>query len=225
MSKNKNEQNFQEQSNVNSVTTNTEPTKKCKYCQSDMPIKAKVCPICKRKQKKNIVLFVILIIVVLSFVACGTMCGIVGGAVNEVAEEEMKKEAKEKEIAKKDYKVGDTVKTDDFICKYVSVKDYKSNDEFTQPKKGNKFIRLDFEFENTNKNDDLYVSSTYFTCTADDYDCEAQYFDLLELDAELAPNKKTKGAIFFEVPKDAKNIEVQYECNFWTENKITFIAK
>ena len=229
MSENNNEQNVQEQSNANSVTVNTEPTKKCKYCQSDIPMKAKVCPVCKRKQKKNTVLIVILIIVVLSFVACGTMCGAIGGAVSdsvdEVVKEEEKKEAKQKEVAEKEYKVGDTVKSDDFICKYVSVKDYKSDNEFMQPKKGNKFIRLDFEFENTNKDDDLFVSTASFTCTADDYDCEAQYFDVGKLDAELAPGKKTKGPIFFEVPKDAKKIEVQYECNFWLENKITLVVK
>ena len=27
-----------------------EETKKCKYCQSDIPKKAKVCPVCKKKQ-------------------------------------------------------------------------------------------------------------------------------------------------------------------------------
>ena len=46
-----------------------------------------------------------------------------------------------------------------------------------------------------------------------------------ELDADLSPGKKAKGPIFFEVPKDAKSIEIQYECNFWTDYKLTFVAK
>ncbi|MBO7713956.1 MAG: hypothetical protein J6S85_10330 [Methanobrevibacter sp.] len=36
----------------------TQETKKCKYCQSDIPIKAKICPNCKKKQShKGIAIF------------------------------------------------------------------------------------------------------------------------------------------------------------------------
>lgn len=49
--------------------------------------------------------------------------------------------------------------------------------------------------------------------------------DGLDLDATLSAGKKTKGSVFFEVPKDAKNITVEYETNFWTENKIIFVVK
>ena len=83
------EQNSQ---NVTENTTTTQgETKKCKYCQSDIPKKAKVCPVCKKKQKKNIVLIIILIFVILSFTMCGTMCGLLGEAVDETVKEETKK--------------------------------------------------------------------------------------------------------------------------------------
>ena len=214
-----------EEQNVTENTTTAGETKKCKYCQSDIPKKAKVCPVCKKKQKKNIVLIIILAFVILSFTMCGTMCGIFGKAVNDVAEEEQKKDDAIKELTKKKYKVGETVATDDFKVKYISVKDYKSKNEFMQPKKGKKFIKLEFEFENKSKEDDLYVSSGDFNCTADDYDCERQYFDNLELDAQLAPGKKTKGCVFFEVPKKAKSIVVKYNISFWENHKLTFVAK
>ena len=219
--------NEEQNSNVteNTSTTTTGETKKCKYCQSDIPKKAKICPVCKKKQKKNILLIIILIFVALSFTMCGTMCGILGKAVDETVKEEEKKEDAMKEIAKKKYKVGETVKTDDMEVKYISVKDYKSDNEFTQPKKGNKFIKAEFEFVNKSKEDDLAVSSLSFSCNADDYEVEAVYMDDNELDADLSPGKKAKGPIFFEVPKDAKSIEIQYECNFWTDYKLTFVAK
>lgn len=219
--------NEEQNSNVteNTSTTTTGETKKCKYCQSDIPKKAKVCPVCKKKQKKNILLIIILIFVALSFTMCGTMCGILGNAVDETVKEEEKKEDAMKKIAKKKYKVGETVKTDDMEVKYISVKDYKSDNEFTQPKKGNKFIKAEFEFVNKSKEDDLAVSSLSFSCNADDYEVETVYMDDNELDADLSPGKKAKGPIFFEVPKDAKSIEIQYECNFWTDYKLTFVAK
>lgn len=209
----------------NTTTTTQGETKKCKYCQSDIPKKAKVCPVCKKKQKKNIVLIIILIFVILSFTMCGTMCGLLGDAVDETVKEETKKEDALKKLAKKKFKVGETVKTDDMEIKYLSVKDYKSDNEFMQPKKGYKYIKAEFEFVNKSKEDDLSVSTLSFSCNADDYEVETVYMDDNELDADLSPGKKAKGPIFFEVPKDAKSIEIQYESDWWDSIKFTFIAK
>ena len=209
----------------NTTTTTQGETKKCKYCQSDIPKKAKVCPVCKKKQKKNIVLIIILIFVILSFTMCGTMCGLLGEAVDETAKEEAKKEDDLKKLAKKKFKVGETVTTDDMEIKYLSVKDYKSDNEFMQPKKGYKYIKAEFEFVNKSKEDDLSVSTLSFSCNADDYEVETVYMDDNELDADLSPGKKAKGPIFFEVPKDAKSIEIQYESDWWDSIKFTFIAK
>ena len=212
--------------NVTENTTTTQgETKKCKYCQSDIPKKAKVCPVCKKKQKKNIVLIIILIFVILSFTMCGTMCGLLGDAVDETVKEETKKEDALKKLAKKKFKVGETVTTDDMEIKYLSVKDYKSDNEFMQPKKGYKYIKAEFEFVNKSKEDDLSVSTLSFSCNADDYEVETVYMDDNELDADLSPGKKAKGPIFFEVPKDAKSIEIQYESDWWDSIKFTFIAK
>lgn len=217
------EQNSQ---NVTENTTTTQgETKKCKYCQSDIPKKAKVCPVCKKKQKKNIVLIIILIFVILSFTMCGTMCGLLGDAVDETVKEETKKEDALKKLAKKKFKVGETVTTDDMEIKYLSVKDYKSDNEFMQPKKGYKYIKAEFEFVNKSKEDDLSVSTLSFSCNADDYEVETVYMDDNELDADLSPGKKAKGPIFFEVPKDAKSIEIQYESDWWDSIKFIFIAK
>ena len=36
-----------------------EETKKCKHCQSDIPKKAKVCPVCKKKQLSKLKVFLI----------------------------------------------------------------------------------------------------------------------------------------------------------------------
>ena len=209
----------------NTTTTTQGETKKCKYCQSDIPKKAKVCPVCKKKQKKNIVLIIILIFVILSFTMCGTMCGLLGEAVDETVKEETKKEDDLKKLAKKKFKVGETVTTDDMEIKYLSVKDYKSDNEFMQPKKGYKYIKAEFEFVNKSKEDDLSASTLSFSCNADDYEVETVYMDDNELDADLSPGKKAKGPIFFEVPKDAKSIEIQYESDWWDSIKFTFIAK
>lgn len=48
-------------------------TKKCKYCQSDIPKKAKVCPVCKKSQgnKAMALLIIILTILIIFFIAIG----------------------------------------------------------------------------------------------------------------------------------------------------------
>ena len=225
---NNEEQNQQENNVANNTVNNTEATKKCKYCQSDIPKKAKVCPVCKQKLKKSHVGLTILLI----FVALGLMmCYGFSEATKEVAKEidkeiekSEKKDEKSKKLAEKKFKVGQTVKTDEMEIKFISVKDYKTNNEFMQPKKGNKYIKLEFEFKNKSDKD-LHVSSANFSCTADDYAVEQEYFDDLELDATLSKGKKSKGAVFFQVPKKAKSIEVQYETDWLNDYKLTFVAK
>lgn len=219
------EKNTQETVTEN-VTNNNSDTKKCKYCQSDIPKKAKICPVCKKKQKKNILLIIVLIFVVLSFTMCAGTCGLLGSAVNDVVEEEEKAEAKLKELTSKKYKVGDTIEADGMTIKYLSVEDYKlKEDDYYDLKKGNKIIKAEFEFINTSKEDDLPVSSLSFSVNADDYEVETAWINDNELDADLSPGKKAKGPIYFEVPKDAKNIEIQYESNWWEDTKFTFVVK
>lgn len=122
------------------------------------------------------------------------------------------------------FSVGDIVETSDLKISFISAKKYKSNNEFIQPKKGYVYYKMEFEFENISDSD-KYVSSTSFNCYADGYDMEQQYFDGLDLNATLSKGKKTKGSVLFEIPKDAKEITLEYECNFWTENKIIFKVK
>lgn len=49
-----------------------EETKKCKYCQMDIPKKAKVCPNCKKKQGSKLKFFLIIIVVLAILGALGS---------------------------------------------------------------------------------------------------------------------------------------------------------
>lgn len=53
-----------------------EETKKCKHCQSDIPKKATVCPVCKKKQSSNLKVFLICLAVFFAI-------GIVGSLSND----------------------------------------------------------------------------------------------------------------------------------------------
>lgn len=63
-------------------------TKKCKYCQSGIPRKASVCPVCKKKQSNSGCAVAILAIIVL----CGA-CSALSKPLNEKVEENRQAES------------------------------------------------------------------------------------------------------------------------------------
>lgn len=203
-------------------------TKICKHCQSEIPKKAKICPNCRKKQG-GIFKWIVIAVVVIFFLGIIFSDGDDDSAsdsnpkkVGDVSKSEEDGDTTEK--VKNKFSVGEIVETSDFRITYLSAKEYKSDNDFLQPEAGYVYYKIDFEFENISDSDH-YVSSWDFDCYADDYDMEQTYMDGLDLDATLSAGKKTKGSVFFEVPKDAKNITVEYETNFWTENKIIFVVK
>lgn len=222
-------------------------TKVCKYCKTEIPHDAKVCPQCRKKQKGGILKWILVVIIVL--IVIGAVAG--GGDSDEPSDSNPKKveneskdnsDKKEKSSADKEdvesekskngeesepdneFNVGDVVEASDLKISFNSADEYTSDNEFMQPKDGNVYYKMDFEFENISDSDQ-YVSSFDFKCYADGYDMEQTYMDGLDLDATLSPGKKTKGSVFFAVPKDSKEITLEYETNFWTEDKIIFIVK
>lgn len=128
------------------------------------------------------------------------------------------------ENATNTFVVGDTVEGNGFKMTFVSSEDYTSDNQFLQPADGNKYMRFEFEFENTGDND--FIAAYWdFTCYADGYSVEQSYVADDGLSATISPGKKVIGAIYFELPADASEIELEYETNFWTENKIVFVVK
>ena len=136
--------------------------------------------------------------------------------------EETQTQATEEKI-NEPFKVGDTVETEDLMITFLKAEPY--TDEYDEPAKGHEFYKFEFEFVNISDSDQ-YVSSMDFNCYADGYDMESAYSSKdKDLDATLSAGKKTKGVVCFEIPKDAKNISLEYETNYWSESKVCFEVK
>ena len=128
-----------------------------------------------------------------------------------------------KEKVNEPFKVGDTVETEDLRITFLKAEPY--TDEYDEPSKGHEFYKFEFEFVNISDSDQ-YVSSWDFNCYADGYDMESAYSsEDKDLDATLSAGKKTKGVMCFEIPKDAKDISLEYETNYWSESKVCFEVK
>ena len=122
---------------------------------------------------------------------------------------------------KTEYHVGDILKDGDVQIVYVASGEYQEDNEYSQPEDGNKFIFIKLAFENQGDSDES-VSYYSFEGYADGYNVDMHYTDD-DLSATLSPGRTTDGTLVFEVPEDAQEIEIEYETNFFTEDKIKFI--
>lgn len=120
--------------------------------------------------------------------------------------------------------VGDTLTTADLKITYVSCSDFTDYNEFLPPKDGNKIVKLTFDAENIGDTD-CFLSVYDFTCYADNAAAESYYSGEDDLSATVSPGRKASGSVYFEVPKGAQSIEVEYETDFWTGSKAIFVVE
>ena len=104
------------------------------------------------------------------------------------------------------------------------VKNYTDYDSvWNNPKDGNKYIKVVFEYVN-NSDEDKYVSIYDFDCYADDANCDEVYIgDDDFINTNLSPGRNVKFPVYFEVPKNAKSIELEYKN--YADEKALFIIK
>lgn len=120
------------------------------------------------------------------------------------------------------YKVGEQLNADGLKVTMDSAEEWISDNEFVEPEKGNKFIRVFFTIKNE-RGKDQYISCVDFDCYADDVACDMSFYGDNQLSTKTLSNGKTmKGYIYYEVPKDSKKITIEYETNWWTDENAIF---
>ena len=211
-------------------------TKICKHCQSEIPKKAKICPNCRKKQGgklKWIVIAILAIAVIGSAFGGGdseqaTKTGEVAvkteGTDSNTDSKEETTEAASEEVDNT-FHVGDVVETPNLKITYISAEEYQSENQYIQPKDGYVYYRMEFEFENIGDTDQAVSSMISWDCYADGYAMDESYVGDDVLDATMSPGKKAAGAVYYEVPADAKEITLEYETDFWSQNKVVFVVK
>lgn len=180
------------------------------------------------------VVFIILCVTVFSVFAIGSGSADAGTTSGDIstaekvdeffspeAEESEETESVAEEITKTEYYVGDILSVDGLEITYTGSSNYVSDNEFIQPADGNKFIRLAFHVDNKSGSDKM-VSVYEFVCYADGYECQATYQND-DLSATLSDGRCTDGAVYFEIPADAQEVEVEYEIDWLSSEKVKFI--
>lgn len=202
-------------------------TKLCKHCQTEIPKKAKVCPNCKRRQGGIGCLGVVLLVLGV-FIFIGSFGASMSKDKNPEKVGEVGTELSETGTQTIDntFNVGDVVETDNFRITYESAGEYTNSNEFLQPKDGYVYWEFKFKFENISNTDQTVSTMMDWECYADNSKADQTWIvDDNGLDGKLSAGREAEGAVYFEVPKDAENIELEYDINFWQSDKIIFVGK
>lgn len=207
-----------------------EKTKVCKDCQSEISKKAKICPICRSRQRKSFGSLFLTAVLYLVIIVCFFSC-ISGNSSNPSDDnpqkvgdvgENSENNNEQVDNTKNEFSVGEIIETSNLKISFLSASEYNPNNEFLQPQEGYVFWRFEFEFENISNSDQTVSSMIDWSCYADDYDMKQSWTGEDSLDAQLSAGKKAKGAIYFELPKEFANATLEYKTNYWNDNKVVF---
>ncbi|MCD7776677.1 MAG: DUF4352 domain-containing protein [Firmicutes bacterium] len=207
-------------------------TKECKHCKTEIPYGAKVCPNCGKKQNGGALKWVIIGIVVIIIVAAVAGGGGNDDSVTKVGEvsQDSSNVSDESNVTddslsseKTEFYVGDIIQDGDMQIVYAASGVYTEDNEFLQPDEGYQYIFIKLSCTNTGDSGDESITYFSFECYADGYSVDQYYSGDNALSATLSPNRSTTGYVYFMVPEDAEQIEIEYETNYWTDEKIKFI--
>lgn len=209
---------------------NPEGTQFCANCGANF--NAPVQPVAKQKKPitKKWWFWVIIVVVVV-----GLISAISGGGDDETTTtggESVSQNAdagttKAPETTTRDnmYSVGEILNDGDVVIEYISAEKWTDYDQYSSPEAGNMVVRIKVAVTNNSTND-YYISPYDFACYADNQNALAYYSgeEVLET-VNLSAGRNTSGYVYFEVPENAENIEIEFETNYWTDEKAVFVVE
>lgn len=124
-------------------------------------------------------------------------------------------------------KVGSSVSNDQVKISFKSCNsNFKNYSRYADLKSGHKVIEAVFDFENISTVD---ISLNGFDCYADGVKCESFYsvdnYSSPLFETISAGRKLANVTIYYEVPADSESIELEYESDFWNNEKYIFIVE
>lgn len=120
------------------------------------------------------------------------------------------------------FKVGDTVKTNDFKITVNKVT-VSNGGEVIKPKKGNEFLKTDITVENISKEEQAVSSVMMFKVVDKDGRSYEQAFTENQngqLDGKVGPGRKITGEYIVEVPKGAKGLQLEFDSSLISSGQV-----
>jgi len=150
-------------------------------------------------------------VIVFTFVACEKNDNIKVSSNPEKVKQENSIEAKTTEEDKaetKTFKTNDLAETNNFTLQIKKVNtNYK--EQYLDIAEGNKIIRLDLEYNN--KTDSIAYLSEFTMKTKDNRNAKEVFSANYTASYEISPNSKSDLSLFYEIPKDTKEVILYYQ--------------
>ena len=193
----------------------------------------------KKKKKKRLIIFGVIaaIIVVIIIAASGGSSSddknkvesVNGASQTQSADEKSDDSKSDDSTASDNQKItaGHAITIDNELkISYLKCDtNFKKYSKYATVGKGKKVISATFKIENVSDTDQ-YIDT--INCYADDKKCDSFYsvedYDDPFFDS-ISAGRSIEGTVYFEVPSNAKNIELEFENNVWTEDKVIFVIK
>ena len=115
------------------------------------------------------------------------------------------------------YYIGDVINANGLEISLVSAEAWESDNMFDQPEDGYRYIRMYISVKNVSSTD-RYFSSYEFSCYVDGKKEDGIVLtgDKIVDSGELSSGRSTEGYVYFAVPVNGQEIEIEYETSIWT---------
>lgn len=203
----------------------------CKACGQQIAKSAKKCPHCGAKNKNGMPVLVGIVVAIVLIAVIASVGNDapkkVGDVSNPTTNTTEKKDPAKTE--KTNFAVGEIAELKGVKVALLGVTE-SAGSQFNTPGEGKVFVLCEFEITNDSQAEVAISSMLSFEGYCDDYTCEYSLGALLEkgdknqLDGTVAPGKKMKGVIGYEVSADWKELEIQFTPDFWSGKEIVFTA-
>ena len=176
-------------------------------------------------KKLKPIIFIIVVLGLFTFFAMGSTSddASVSAGNDSISSSSTENDTSEEE-QKLTVDVGEVLTTDSLKITYEECVEITSYSDYKEPASGNTVYRLKMTVENISDSDE-YISNYSFNCYADNIAAEVYLFGDDTLSATVSSGRTAAGYIYFEVPQNAENIEVEYETDFWSSEKAVFVVK
>ena len=191
-------------------------TKKCKHCQSDIAVNAKICPNCRKKQGMALWLKIGIGVVVLFL-----LVGIFGGSDEPTSTSDKDNDTENKEEKKKIFEQNEVVEYKGVKYSVVSVK--KTNgSEYNRPENGKEFIEVVIKIENNSKEKISYNSYDWKMENSNGQELDQDIMAIVDSDntlesGDLKPGGTVTGTLGFEQPKGDTGLGLNYYDNMFDD--------
>ncbi len=203
-----------------------EGTKICKHCKSEIPVDAKVCPNCRKKQGMKIWQIILIAIVVIGMISAFAGSG--SDEPTSTANNSKSSETTEKEEQKKEFTQNETVTYKGVNYSITNVTK-SAGTEFDIPKEGHEYVIVTIKIEN-NGSEKISYNPLDWKMENSNGQEEATIFTTIDSDTALSSGDLNaggvkEGTIAFEEPTGDSRLKLNYYANSLLDEEASFKIK